>query len=462
MRRVAAGVAACALLLAAGCREADRPLAPGAEAIQVDSDPQGARVYANRRNTGEVTPTVLRGLGPGTHEIIAELDTAGAVYGFRSEINLLRDSVARVSGPLMLRCATAACRAATVRAHVAGAGGGMRISTLPNGLLFFRDGSGDGLRWPANSANSYVAVGAPVFAGRIPSVLNPVALGPYNATDPTAYLAGRPAQTTVVDGRRLELRQTAWILPPPMQLLRQTVRGIEIRQELIVSPELEGVTVVRIVYRNVTRDPLYLRADPLVPPEGITYEDTYIGFVVDADVGASDDDMVSYVADDHGAPFNMVFMYDSDFFEAAFEGGVADRPGLVGLRLLERPVGTQVTLTSWSRTQDWFAGTVSERDGWSVLRGQELPGLPVHEHPRLGHVPEHASDWRMAVSAGPLRLAPGDSATIRVALVLAPPVPGTFQSGTVLPPGSPTDPGRQVMRTAGTLIERARAAEGVR
>jgi hypothetical protein len=462
MRRVSVGIAVCTLLLAGGCREADRPLAPGAEAIQVDSDPQGARVYVNRRPTDQVTPTVLRGLGPGVHEIIAELDTAGALYGFRAQINLLRDSVARVHGPLLLRCATAACKAATVRGHTAGAGSGMRISSLPSGLLYYRDGSGAGLRWPATSANGYVAVGAPVFAARLAAAQNAVALGPYNVQDPNAYLAGRPAQTADFEGRRLELRQTAWILPPLELLLRQTVRGVEIRQQLIVSPDESGVSVVRLVFRNVTTDPLYRRADPLIPPEGITYEDVYIGFAVDADVGTADDDMVSFVVDDHGAPFNMVFTYDSDFFEAGFEEGAASRPGLVGLRLLERPTGTYALLTSWPRTQDWMAGTMTERDGWSVLSGRELPALPVHEHPRLGHVPQHAADWRMAVSAGPLRLAPGDSAAIRVALVLASPVAGHFESGTVLPPGSPTDPGRQVMRAAATLIESARKAESLR
>ena len=62
-------------------------------------------------------------------------------------------------------------------------------------------------------------------------------------------------------------------------------------------------------------------------------------------------------------------------------------------------------------------------------------------------------------TVGPLRLAPGDSARIVLAVALAPPAPGTFTSGTNIPPGNPDDTGRQMYRVVALLRERLAEAE---
>jgi hypothetical protein len=73
-------------------------------------------------------------------------------------------------------------------------------------------------------------------------------------------------------------------------------------------------------------------------------------------------------------------------------------------------------------------------------------------------MPQDAADLRMMVTAGPVTLAPGDSAAVTVAVVLAQPAPGTFTSGTVLDPGNPTDDTRALVATAAPLRARAQAA----
>ncbi|HEY8509709.1 MAG TPA: hypothetical protein VIL32_15200, partial [Steroidobacteraceae bacterium] len=104
---------------------------------------------------------------------------------------------------------------------------------------------------------------------------------------------------------------------------------------------------------------------------------------------------------------------------------------------------------------DWAAGTLSERGGYSMLSG--LRALqPDHPGQFIGHVPSAAGDYRMLVGAGPVTLEPGDSTAIMVAVIIAPPVEGEFTSGEAVPPGTPDATDRQILRIAGTLLERAR------
>src|SRR5690606_8529502 len=137
-----------------------------------------------------------------------------------------------------------------------------------------------------------------------------------------------------------------------------TVRGLEVEQEIIGRPSLDGVLLVRLTYRNITDLPVYRRLDPQ-PDEGVAYMNAYIGFVLDVDIGESMDDMVSYDPD-----LGLAFMYDLNFRETGFQAGWSDRPGMVGVRVLEAPAGVTPMLTAWPRRVDWMSGTVGEADGW--------------------------------------------------------------------------------------------------
>src|SRR5690606_35609095 len=85
--------------------------------------------------------------------------------------------------------------------------------------------------------------------------------------------------------------------------------------------------------------------------------------------------------------------------------------------------------------------------------------FPRHPDARIGYAPTVPDDYRIVASVGPLRLMPGDAASLTVTVVIAEPEPGTFVSGQTVPPGDPLDPNRQILRVAEGLRQRAIAAE---
>jgi hypothetical protein len=275
------------------------------------------------------------------------------------------------------------------------------------------------------------------------------------------YLAGRPAPVVRSEASGWTLEQTTWILPPPLALHTLTVRGIALEQTVFVPAGVEDLLIVRTVFRNITADASYALMDPLMPPAGVTYEQAWVGFAVDADIGGTaDDDVLSYAPE-----LDLAFIYDGNFRETGFTGGWADRPAMVGLRVLEAPAGSTVALNGWPSTADWMAGRpldngLQEGHGWFVINAtQEF--LPNHADPRIGYFSDAGADMRMVASAGPLTLAPGDTAVLTVAIVLAPPQPGSYTPGIVTAAGDPADAGRKILQVAAPLLARAQAAESL-
>src|SRR5690606_26783149 len=134
--------------------------------------------------------------------------------------------------------------------------------------------------------------------------------------------------------------------------------------------------------------------------------------------------------------------------------------GLVGMRVLEAPEGSTVLLNAWSTGLDWNAGRTGEEFGYGMLSGSSVVS-PQHAHERIGHMPPNAGDMRMSVTAGPLTLAPGDSAQIVIAVAVAPPVGGTYTSGVTMQPGDPLEARRPLAEAAANLRQRMVAAEGI-
>jgi hypothetical protein len=255
---------------------------------------------------------------------------------------------------------------------------------------------------------------------------------------------------------RIELTQTTWVVPPSANLQRATVRGIEVVEHVVATTALEDVLLIRLTFRNITNLPLYAALDPTVPAAGRVIENAWLGFVFDPDIGTSNDDAMSYEL-----PLEMVYAYDARFEENVFGNGFGRAPGLIGLRMIDKPAGTTTILNGWLAAgvlgaQDWLSGTVTERNGWGMLSGMRSFN-PDHPDPRIGHVPPPNGDVRISVSAGPVRLVPGDSASVTIALVLAEPVPDTFTSGTILDPGEPTDQTRALRAVAAKLLAKAAA-----
>lgn len=441
-----------AVLAAASCREPDGPVGPaGGSKAYVNSDPAGGEISVDGESTGRITPDTIRGL-IGRHDITVQLDTFDTSYGFTARVFLGEtDSVTVIDGPLVMRCGDAVCWASQFRHYSANR---VRFASNPVGSLFLESGRSDGVIWPSLTNNSYASGGIVGFAG-IMDGTDTVALGMYDHH----YLAGRPVPAIEQATDRFDLTQTTWILPPSSALQRRTARGIAIREHVIALSAVDDVVVLRLVFRNITNERLYAALDPTVPAGGVVFDKVWIGYLLDPDVGDPIDDQLSYEPD-----LNLAFAYDSNFDETNFGGGFNRAPGLIGLRMFDVPAGATVIVNGWTSqgtgSQDWSAGQVSETIGWGMLSGIR-PFGPDHPSPRIGHLPPAAGDVRISVSAGPLRLAPGDSVAVSIAVVLAEPVPGGFSPGAELAPGDPLDRTRALYAVAGNLFERAVAAIGV-
>jgi hypothetical protein len=434
-------------LLLAACREGD-PFVPGGEGrVSVQSDPPGARILLDGRNTGRRTPDTVPGLSR-RHDVAVRLDTLGIAYGFLAQVVAAPDSLPEIYGPLVMRCGTEVCWEQHHRIHSPFR---IRFATNPVGALFLRAGRGGGVFWPGNTSHSYVSGGMPVFAA-VTDTRDTVALGVYDQR----YLAGRPTPGTTMEGGRFDLTQSTWVLPPVDALTYRTARGIEVEQHVSADAAFEDVLVVRLVFRNISRRRAYQAVDPVIPSTGVAYDAAFVGFAIDPDIGGPANDWISYAPE-----LGLVFAYGADFRETDFGGDARSAPGLVGLRILDAPPGTRVVLNGWahggiSGTTDWRAGSTNERSGWGMLSGLQ-PYAPSHPDTRIGHMPPAPGDMRMSISAGPVRLHPGDQVEVTFALLMAAPVPGTFTSGSQVQPGDPRDDARTIARVAGSLFDLARA-----
>jgi hypothetical protein len=459
MRR---GALVLLLLLFSACREADGPAEAGANSPRflLTSSPNGAAITIDNRSTGRMTPDTIA-LRVGDRRIELRLDAADFIYTYSAILRVERsDDVPEIELPLALQCGsgTTACSTAARRYHNAG---GIRFAASGTGSMFFATGTGQGLFYPAGTTNSYVSSGMPVLAGVASTGDRTVANGVFDHH----ALAGRPAPDVVRAGVDFGLAQTAWVAPPlNAALTSNTVRAIEVQQQVIARDDVDGVLLVRVVFRNISDTPLIRAYAPHMPAGAVTYSNTWIGYAIDADIGSAGDDWVSYDPD-----MRMVFTYDANFSETGFVGEAATAPGLVGLRVLRAPAGTSVLLNSWrscppsqscTNAGDWIVGSLDEAKGYGMLSGSSVYA-PAHADPRVGHLPPDPADMRMSVSAGPLTLAPGGSAEIVIALAIAPPRSGTFTSGSQAAPGDPLDTGRALYQVAENMRARMIAAEGL-
>lgn len=436
------------LLFLAACQHSST--APGApSSFLVDSDPQGATIYLDGTSQNKITPDSLLDVPAGNHTIGLLLDTAGILYQFNAQTTIVPDSMPPIRWPLLLHCGDTTCLDPYIRRVTAA---GMDFAVGANGTLFFEQGSGGVLYYPAGSSQSYMSVGAPVSAGFLGTNTPSVGPSPYDFY----YYAGRPAPDTVRAGGVYQITQSSWLVPPPPYQQYLTGRGLKMDEQILTDEAYPGTVFLRIVFRNIMADTLYEMADPILyGTGGLTFENAYLGFAIDPDIGDATDDIVSYAPGD-----DLVFAYDSNFQESGFAAD-ANAPALVGLEMLQAPAAATIVMTGWPSSWDWAGASNSEANALAFLSGTQpdtLTGAPNYPDPHIGYVPTAAADVRIAVTAGPINLAPGDSVVFRVALVIAPPVAGTFQSGTFMAPGDPLNASRPIMSVAGNLIQRAQQA----
>ncbi len=444
-------IACITALACVACEDPARPVPEGQAGarLSVDSDPQGGRVSIDGDETGQVTPFLFDQLLPGVRTISIELDTTSFTYSFVGLAIVDPDSTVSLVAPLTIRCSSALCLREASEFHSAG---NIRFAVNAAGPLFVYDRVDQGIVWPSSTPNSYSPLGAATITGLVDG--ESAALGLRNAGTSPNYWAGRPLPERLAT-EPYQVRVPAWIVPQfPSST---TLRGLEITQVVVIDESLPNALEIIVTWRNISADSLYRVLDPVSPEQGIVITDAYLGFLLDADIGAieeSNDDLISY-SPEH----DLVFAYDSDLEVTGFTAGWADEPGMVGLMLIEGP-GTSVRLNAWPKSRDFIAGA-TDADG-RVLIMAEQGDPPNHAHPSIGFAPDdEVDDYILSVATGPVTLAPGESATARFAVLLAPPAVGTSQSGTLLPAGDPLDAGRPLAATAAHLLALADSIIGL-
>lgn len=452
MRAPAAPLLFALALALVACEDPARPIPASGErgSIFVESDPGGAHVRIDGDDTGETTPILLERVPVGLRLVSVEFDSAGFTYSGSTMLDVAQDVVRSALIPLVVRCSDRPCVRANSQFHSPQRA---RFAVNATGPLFLFEGDDQGIVWPVTTSNSYAALGAPSFAAS--TATGPLALGLANAGASAGFWAGRPGVD--IDPRDpYVVTVPAWITPPASDLPTM-MRGIGITQRVSVEAATPDALHVRVTWHNISDDSVYRALDDGVPSGGITFDDVWVGFILDADIGSfgeSNDDLVSYDADR-----NMAFAYDSDFAVAGFSGGWNTRPALVGLMLVEGSTG-DARLNAWPQAQGFLTGESDDVGRLLITATQSTP--PNHPHARIGFAPnETADDYLLSVATGPFTLAPGDSVSARFAVLIAPPVTGAFTSGGFMAAGDPLDASRPLAAAAGALAALADQVLGV-
>src|SRR6266704_1010019 len=190
-----------------------------------------------------------------------------------------------------------------------------------------------------------------------------------------------------------------------------------------------------------------------IPDSGYTIENMYAAFAMDADVTDQATDNYSSVF----FPSQMGFAYKGSFFEPLASGYLFNPPifsppfaatvGEVGVKYLRSPLripgvpdSGEVGLTLFSNFVNPNNGSFTDPSNmtqlWRYLSANLNPaaGDPgcSAPNPQLTHfcfISQNAVDIRFFQSSGPITLKPGETQTIVVAYITAPPVDGPWIAG---------------------------------
>ena len=351
---------------------------------------------------------------------------------------------------------------------------------------YFTDPTQRGLRWPAEGAtlnDSYVVQAKLLIAAKAAPELGPAAgnLMAMGLHLPGDY--GPRQRLTVAPGDSSRWTLRAWtdlrhaaFEAVPAPFLDEDDRpndrfGLEVKTTYHLPTNQRDALFVRFDVKNISNEPAYRLVHPTSPAGGFTTQNIYLAPTVDVLVGPptieeSENDNATVFAVD-----SLVVGYQQDFkVDQGFAATTANRPGLVGLRLLQAPAGVESRpfIVEVSDSLAYYTNAHEDQAYRMLAAGRE--GAPVAAKGCLADmsvalicVPETPNDPAIGWSVGPIAsLAPGESRSVTVAIILAYPADGTFTAGTSVPPrnfelGSET---RAIADIAEPLRALARAIAG--
>jgi hypothetical protein len=228
--------------------------------------------------------------------------------------------------------------------------------------------------------------------------------------------------------------------------------GLQVTTTAYLPPTERNALLLEFDVTNISATDEYRFFHPEEPAGGHTLRDVYLVPMFDFDIGAPgtlDRQGDAEVRDDNVTLFpadSLLMAYDQGFQVARFSPNFRDRPGLVGVQVVESPPGTQargIFLTDTvsggrlildylpaAREDSSYAIYSAGRAGAQLLRG----GCTVLPE-ALNCGKELGSDVRGGWSIGPIAsLAPGETVSLTIAIVLALPAPGTVTPGTIIRP----------------------------
>ena len=250
--------------------------------------------------------------------------------------------------------------------------------------------------------------------------------------------------------------------------------GLQVAITAYLPPTEENAILFKFDVTNISDTDEYRFFHPDEPVGGHTLRDIYLAPMFDFDIGGPptlNRGDSAEVRDDNVTMFpseSLMVAYDQGF-QVSYFFNFADQPGLVGVQVIESPPGAQArgimlsdSLASGQLVLD-FLPAAREDSSYAIYSagraGAQLLRPECQVFPEaLDCASELGNDVKGGWSVGPIpSLAPGETVSLTIAILLARPTPGTVTGGTIVRPGNDSlNTTRQITPIAADL--RARAA----
>jgi hypothetical protein len=257
--------------------------------------------------------------------------------------------------------------------------------------------------------------------------------------------------------------------------------GLQVSTTAYLPPGEMNAILLKFDVTNISAMDEYRFHHEDAPVGGHTLRDVYLTPLFDFDIGAPqsldrannpeirDDNITAFPAE------SLLVAYDQAFQVTSFTGTFRNQPGIVGVQVIESPPGTEARAVLLSDTVgttrlvlDYLPAALEDssyaiysagRAGAQLLRPQCIVTTEA-----LDCAPETGNDAKGGWSIGPISsIAPGETVSLTIAILLAQPTAGSVTAGTVIRPGNDSlTTTRQITPIAADLRTRAAAVRALR